>query len=120
MIMTTREIAEDLAKLCAEGKFMESGEKYWADDVASVEFGGDNPVSHGKEAVKAKSEWFMGAHEVHGIKIEGPWVNGDQFGVRFTMDMTNKQSGRRMTMDEIGVYTLKNGKIAEERFFYAG
>jgi ketosteroid isomerase-like protein len=34
--------------------------------------------------------------------------------------MTNKQSGQRMTMDEIGVYTLKNGKIAEERFFYAG
>ena len=118
--MTTREVAEDLAKLCAAGKLVKSGEKYWADDVASVEFGGDNPVSHGKEAVKAKGEWFMGAHEIHGIKVKGPWVNGDQFGLRFTMDMTNKQSGQRMTMDEIGVYTLRNGKIAEERFFYAG
>ncbi|WP_349256862.1 SnoaL-like domain-containing protein [Phenylobacterium sp.] len=25
-----------------------------------------------------------------------------------------------MTMDEMAVYTIKNGKIAEERFFYGG
>jgi len=25
-----------------------------------------------------------------------------------------------MTMDETGLYTLRNGKIAEERFFYGG
>jgi ketosteroid isomerase-like protein len=36
------------------------------------------------------------------------------------MDMTPKATGQRMTMDEMAVYTLKNGKIAEERFFYGG
>lgn len=119
--MNTRDIADDLAKLCADGKFNESGEKYWADDVVSVEFGGQgDPVSRGKAAARAKGDWFMGAHDVHGVKVEGPWVNGDQFTVRFTMDMTNKESGQRMTMDEIGLYTLKDGKIAEERFFYGG
>lgn len=120
-IMNTQEIAKDLAALCAEGKFNESGEKYWADDVVSVEAGGQgDPVSHGKAAAKAKGDWFMGAHDIHGVKVEGPWVNGDQFGIRFTMDMTNKESGQRVSMDEIGVYTVKNGKIAEERFFYGG
>jgi ketosteroid isomerase-like protein len=119
--MSTQEIAKDLAALCAQGKFNESGEKYWADDVVSVEAGGaGDPVSHGKAAAKAKGDWFLGAHDIHGVKVEGPWVNGDQFGVRFTMDMTNKESGQRITMDEIGVYTVKNGKIAEERFFYGG
>jgi ketosteroid isomerase-like protein len=119
--MNTQEIAKDVATLCAQGKFDESGEKYWAEDVVSVEAGGQGDlVSHGKAAARAKGEGFMGAHEIHGVKVEGPWVNGDQFGVRFTMDMTNKQNGQRMMMDEIGVYTLKNGKIAEERFFYGG
>ncbi len=53
------------------------------------------------------------------MKVDGPWVNGEQFTVRFTMDVTFKETGQRHTMDEIALYTLKNGKIAEERFFYA-
>jgi hypothetical protein len=35
------------------------------------------------------------------------------------MDITVKETGQRHTMDEVGLYVLKNGKIAEERFFYA-
>ena len=49
--------------------------------------------------------------------IEGPYVNGDQFIVRFKMDLTPK-GGQRITMDEVGLYTLKDGLIAEEQFFY--
>jgi hypothetical protein len=40
--------------------------------------------------------------------------------VRFTYDITNKPSGKRVTMDEIGLFTVKNGKIAREEFFYTG
>lgn len=117
--MDTRGIACDLAALCRDGKFAESGEKYWADDVVSVEFGGADPISRGKAAVRAKGVWWAGAHELHGVAVDGPWVNGEQFAVRFTLDVTNKQSGQRMSIDEIGLYTLKGGKIAEERFFYS-
>ena len=116
--MTTHEIAGALVALCKQGKFEESGEKYWADDVLSVEFGGDNPEARGKAAVKAKSEWFMNHHEIHGVEVEGPYVNGDQFVVRFKMDMTFKETGQRSRLDEVGLYTLKDGKIAEERFFH--
>jgi hypothetical protein len=34
------------------------------------------------------------------------------------MELTPK-GGQRTTMDEVGLYTIKDGKIAEERFFYA-
>jgi ketosteroid isomerase-like protein len=118
--MTTREVADDLVGMWKQGKFAESGEQYWADDVVSVEAGGPEPASHGKAAARGKGEWWAGAHEVHGVEVAGPWVNGDQFTVRFTMDMTVKESGQRMTMDEMALYTLRDGKIAEERFFYAG
>ncbi|MDQ2859786.1 MAG: nuclear transport factor 2 family protein [Pseudomonadota bacterium] len=118
--MTTQEIAADLVALCKQGRFEDSGEKHWADDVLSVEFGGDNPESRGKAAARAKGEWFMNNHEIHGVEVEGPYVNGDQFVVRFKMDMTPNASGQRMSLDEVGVYTLKNGKIAEERFFHGG
>ena len=70
------------------------------------------------DAVRAKSEWWSGAHEIHSGSAEGPWVNGDQFTVRFKMDVTNKDSGQRIQMDEIALYTVEDGKIIEERFFY--
>jgi len=117
--MTTQEIAHDLVAMCKKGKFAECGEKYWADDVVSVEAMGDNAESRGKPAARAKGEWWAGAHETHGVTVEGPYLNGDEFTVRFVMDITNRESGQRMTMDEIALYRVKDGKIAEERFFYA-
>ena len=32
---------------------------------------------------------------------------------------TNKPSGKRFTMDEVGLFTVDNGKIVKEEFFYA-
>ena len=117
--MNTQEIAHDLVALCQQGKFDEAGEKYWADDVLSVEAMGDEAESRGKAAARAKGEWWANNHETHGVKVEGPYVNGDDFTVRFVMDITDKSNGQRHTMDEIGLYRLRDGKIAEERFFYA-
>lgn len=116
--MSTQDVAKDLVALCKQGKFAEAGEKYWADNVLSVEAGGENPEIKGKAAARGKGEWWENAHTVHSVGVEGPYVNGDQFVVRFKMDLTVKESGKRMQMDEVGVYTLRNGKIAEERFFY--
>jgi SnoaL-like domain len=117
--MTTTEIAHDLVALCKAGEFAQAGEKYWADDVVSVEAAGDNAELHGKAAVRGKGEWWSNAHEIHGVEVEGPYVNGDEFVVRFKMDLTVKETGARHLMDEVGVYTIEKGKIAEERFYYS-
>ena len=118
---TVKEIAEDLVAMCKRGEFDASGEKYWAEDVVSIEAGapeGMDPVSRGKSEARGKGEWWANAHEVHGVEVEGPWINGDRFVVRFKMDVTQKESGQRFTMDEHALYTIKDGKIAEEAFFY--
>lgn len=119
--MSTQDIANDLVALCKDGKFDEAGEKYWAENVASYEaMPGDMAEIRGIDGVRGKGEWWTANHEVHSSEVEGPYVNGDQFVVRFKMDLTQKASGDRMTMDEVGVYTVKDGKIVEERFFYGG
>jgi ketosteroid isomerase-like protein len=113
-----REIAEDFVAMCKAGQFDESGEKYWAEDVVSLEpMPGDMARIQGKAGVRAKGEWWAANHEVHDVLVEGPYVHGDQFAVRFKMDVTPKD-GARMQLDEVGVYTVKDGKIVEERFFY--
>jgi ketosteroid isomerase-like protein len=72
----------------------------------------------GKADVRAKGEWWSANHEVHGVEVQGPYVHGDQFAVRLKLDVTPK-GGQRAQMEEICLYTIKNGKIAEERFFAA-
>ncbi len=120
--MDTNGLAHDFAALCKEGKFEEAGEKYWSPDIVSIEAfappGGD-PAARGLAAVRAKGEWWYSSHEIHGVEATGPYVNGDQFILRFKMDVTNKESGQRIQMDEDGLYTVHDGKIVEERFFYS-
>lgn len=70
----------------------------------------------GLEAVRGKTEWFMNAHEVHGSTVTGPYVAPDTFVVHFEIDVTEKASGERMQMSEVGIYTVKNGKVAREEF----
>lgn len=115
---TTQDVANDLVAMWKAGQFGESGETYWADDVVSYESMPGSPMSElrGKAAVRGKGEWWAANHEVHGVEIEGPYFNGDQFTVRFKMDVT-AQGAERTTLDEIALYTIRHGKIAEERFF---
>ncbi len=119
--MTTAELAADFVAILKTGDFATPGLKYWADDVVSIEAGappGGDPASRGKAAAIAKGEWWSGAHEVHSAETYGPYLNGDQFTVRFVIDVTFKETGARNTMDEIALYTVRDDKIVEERFFY--
>ena len=117
--MTTSELAKDFTDLLKQNDHEGAGEKYNADNIVSYEaMDGPMAVCKGKEAVKQKGDWWRANHEVHGGSVEGPFVNGDQFVVRFKFDLTPKATGQRVVMDEVGVYTVKDGKITEERFYY--
>ena len=117
--MDTRDIAADVVRLAQAGELDAIGETYWADDVVSIE-AMDGPMAkiEGIAAVRGKTAWWNGAHEIHSATGAGSYVNGNQFAVRYSMDVTVKESGQRIQMDEIALYTLCDGKIAEERFFY--
>ncbi len=118
-IMTAREVAEAFTALLKAGKHEEAGERFWADNVVSREaMEGPMAELQGLEAVKGKSAWWYANHTVHSVETEGPWMHGDQFAVRFAMDITVNASGQRMQSTEIALYTVADGKVVEERFFY--
>ncbi|MDB5945677.1 MAG: hypothetical protein JWQ33_703 [Ramlibacter sp.] len=117
--MSTQELAQAFTDLCKKGEFDEAGKRFWSDDIVSKEpMTGDMAEIKGRKGVEAKGVWWYENHDVHSVKVEGPYVHGDQFIVRFTMDVTPKASGKRMHMDETGLYTVKDGKIVEESFFF--
>jgi ketosteroid isomerase-like protein len=118
--MTTLEIANKIVALCKQGKSGDALSMY-AEDAVSVEAfapPGMDGESRGLAAIKAKGEWWFANHEVHSAMVAGPWPLGDRFIVGFKFDVTNKPSGRRMKMEEMGLYTVQNGKIVREEFFY--
>ncbi len=101
---------------------MEAIRKYYAPDVMSVESasGPTMPAeTKGLDAVVGKSQWWVENHEVHGATVEGPFLgDGDKFAVYFDYDITNKPTGQRMRMVEMGLYTVRNGQVVHEHFFY--
>jgi len=72
----------------------------------------------GKAAVIQKSAEWAGAHEIHGSTVEGPYLLGDEFAVVFEFEVTPKATGERVKDREIAVYTVKDGLIVKEEFFY--
>lgn len=88
----------------------------WADDIVSIEpHAGEGSRIEGREALLAKHAWWEANAEMHGFTTEGPYVHGDQFALRFSMDVT--MNGERIQAVETALYTVRDGKIAEERFF---
>ncbi|HXY40000.1 MAG TPA: nuclear transport factor 2 family protein, partial [Vicinamibacteria bacterium] len=67
------------------------------------------------------SEWWTSNNEVHEAKVKGPFPNGDRFAVIFDYEITPKAgpyAGKRTRMEEVGVYTVEDGKIVREEFYY--
>lgn len=119
------EVGKKLVEMCQKGDFMGAINSLYADDIVSVEaMAGPNMPARiqGIDAVRGKGEWWMANHDVHGCEVIGPFPHGDRFIVRFVMDVTAKvgpMAGRRMKHDEAALYTVTDGKITQEEFFYA-
>jgi ketosteroid isomerase-like protein len=119
MTMKTRDLAVAVTEMLKAGDHDGAAARFHADDVVSIE-DMDGPMARleGRAAVLEKARWWYDNHEVHSAETEGPWIHGDQFIVRFSMDITRKADGERLSMTETGLYTVRGGKIVEERFFY--
>jgi hypothetical protein len=91
MLMTTQDLAKSFTEMCSKGEFDAAGKKFWSDDIVSREpMTGDMAELKGRKAVEGKGEWWYANHTVHNVQVEGPYVHGDQFVVRFKMDVTPK------------------------------
>jgi ketosteroid isomerase-like protein len=119
--MTTLEVGKKLVELCKQGKDDQCLDLLYSNDIVAVEAAAmpNMPAEQrGKQAILGKAKWWRENHEVHSASVEGPWPHGDRFIVKFHYDLTSKLDGKRRTMDEAALYTVKDGKIVREEFFY--
>ena len=122
---STLDVGKKLVELCRQGKEDEAVKTLYGQNIVSIEpqAGPSGPARvEGLAAIKGKNEWWAKNTEVHKREVDGPWPNGDRFIVRFKYDVTGKagpMAGQRMTLDETGLYTVKDGKVVQEEFFYS-
>lgn len=119
--MSTAEVAKGLVDLIRQRKHMEAINEYYSDGIVSVESTeapGMPAEMKGIDAIKGKNKWFFDNHELNGEEVNGPFVGENQFAIEYKMDATQKGSGKKIRMEEMALYTVENGKIVRERFYY--
>ena len=121
--MTTQELATRYQELMNEKKFLEIQDTYYAEDVVCQEMEkaaamGLAVITHGLEAIKAKGIARRATIETsHSYTCSEPLVAGEFFSVTLKQDVTFKGKPRA-TLEEIGVFQVREGKIVKEQFFY--
>lgn len=117
-----QDVARDFTALLRLGQFEAAGDRYWADGVASVE-PADLPTGipafvSGIDAAREKARFRFGEGRIEDLGIDGPFVTGDQFALFLDMLITDPASGDTQPFTEIAIFTVRDGQIIEERFFY--
>jgi hypothetical protein len=117
--MSTEEVAKKVVELTRKQAWREALDTLYDKDIVSVEargMEGGSPEARGIEAVRKKADWWEQNMQVHSFQANGPFVAHDRFVVQYDADVTDKNSKQRMQLSEVGVYTVKNGKIIREEF----
>jgi len=117
--MNTSQIASRLVELCRRHEDAVAQRELFSDDAVSIEpEGTPGGVARGRAALAEKAKMFADRFEVHGETVSDPVVSTDFFACTMTADVTDRQSKQRLTLSEVCVYEVKNGKIVREQFFY--
>ena len=117
-------VGKKLVEFCRGGLNLEAISTLYSPDIVSVEAvgGPEMPAEiRGIKKVVEKNKWWYDNNEIHHASAEGPFPNGDRFAVLFEYETTAKagpRKGQRSRFEEVAIYTVKNGKIVREEFFY--
>jgi hypothetical protein len=91
----------------------------YSPEIESIEEGNTSEIGRvkGMEGLKKKGQGLSRDFEVHNIKASEPVVADNWFSVKFEIDTTDKRSGQRSKLSEIGVYKVEDDKIVKEHYF---
>lgn len=117
-LKNTTEVGHALVNLSNADRSDDVVSQYYADNIVSIEpAGGEEGTFTGIAAVRDKHAFWNQNHEIHSSVAEGPYVGprSDQFMVKFSLDVTPREAPR-LRFEELGIYTIANGKIVREEF----
>src|SRR5262249_5857376 len=118
---STASVAQELVTFCRAGRNMDAVDKLYSPKIVSVEPMGTEAMPAemtGLEAVKGKNQWWFDNNEVHAAQVNGPFLGDGQLGGQYLYDTASTPTRQRVAMTEMALYTVKDGKIVREQFYY--
>jgi hypothetical protein len=118
--MSVQSVAKRFVELVNQGKNFDVMRTLYSPGIVSVE--GDGSETAGQEAVIRKSEKWVEDKSFDYQAIRGPFFNGpNQFAVHYVHKVTPRATGKQVTLEEVGVYTVgADDLITREQFFFEG
>jgi len=117
----TAAVAEELVSFCRAGRNIDAINTLYSPDIVSVESMSSKEMPRemkGIDAIRQKNQWWFDNNDVHSAETDGPFVGEGKFAVYYKYDCTYKPTGKRQAMEEVALYTVNDGKIVREQFFY--
>ena len=117
--MKIKDIAYNFVNWRNNGEAGRLRTELYSDGIESIEDGNTSDIGRvkGMEGLKKKGQGLSQQFEVHNIKASDPVVADNFFSVKFEIDTTDKRSGERSILSEIGVYKVEDNKIVKEHYF---
>lgn len=118
--MTTQEVAERFVALMRENKSSQIHEELFSEDIESVEPEGmPGAYVKGMEGIKEKTkQWEAMVETMHSGEVGDPIVADNHFACAMKYRCTFKGAPGPTDMEEICLYTVEEGKIIREAYFY--
>jgi len=116
--MSTTVVANGLVAKLRVGDYDGAVSAYYHPEIVSIEPAGELREVRGVDACRQKNEWWLATYVVNGAAVDGPFIAGNQFAVRYTYDVTSRADGARTTLDEMALYLVDGNRIVREQFFY--
>ncbi|MBB6112622.1 nuclear transport factor 2 family protein [Mucilaginibacter lappiensis] len=113
---TLPEIANRLASLCNELKFVEAYTELYADNAVSIDPQNKNEPIIGLHNLIEREKQFLANVEIIDIKVSEAIFAGSYFSLIFSMHFTIKGQGEKL-VEEVCIYKVENGKIISQQFF---
>jgi ketosteroid isomerase-like protein len=88
----------------------------YADDVESIEMG--QPPMRGIDAIRQKFQMWRGMTTDASFRPRSVVVDGNAIVIEWVGTVTLAGNGKTVTLDEVAVHEIRNGKIVRERFYY--
>ena len=123
--LSIEEVGRRLVDAVTGLKFLDAIDELYSPDIVSIEaIGNDEEPAElrGIEAIRNKNKWWVENNDLHSIEAKGPFPHGDRFAVFYRMDVTpaaGPRAGQRGPFEEVALYTVSEGKIVREEFFYS-
>ncbi|MFC0628645.1 NmrA family NAD(P)-binding protein [Kribbella deserti] len=118
--LTTTEVAERYVE-AFRGGAMESAMTLLSPEmerIAPIEFGGDPTPLKGLNAIFENSVRLLDGHVIEKVDVQGPFLAGNQFAVRFIFGAGDLDLSDPGTTSKMSLYTVTNSRIVREEVFY--